>query len=210
MEPVTLTSERLAFRPLEPRDAPVIAGAWRDPAIRRWTTVPEPGTEDQAMAFVSRTCASGWADDTNYIFGTHVRETGELIGVIGVFGLSWVCRSENLASMGAWAVPGQRGLGYTVEAVRRVARWVFEDLRMDRVESVIEVGNDASLAVVRKAGFVLEGTLRSRVIQHGTRRDAWLTSLLPQDAGVAPQLPYSEGRMSPPAAHPASSQVSTA
>jgi hypothetical protein len=52
------------------------------------------------------------------------------------------------------------------------------------------VGNTASLAVARKAGFTLEGTARAGLLNQGVRRDCWTASLLPSDLGLPPKTPY--------------------
>ncbi|MFF8386994.1 GNAT family N-acetyltransferase [Streptomyces kanasensis] len=190
MEPAHLTTDRLVMGTLLDSDVDAFVEAWRDPLIRRWTNVPSPGTREQAVHFIHDFCPRGWREDTNYLFGVRVKDTGELVGPMGVFGLSWVGRSERLASLGYWTLAAQRGRGYTSEAIRAVAGWAFTELGVDRIESVGEVTNRASLACVVKAGFTHEGTLRSRIIQDGVRRDAWMASLLPQDLGLPPSMPY--------------------
>ena len=41
-----------------------------------------------------------------------------------------------------------------------------------RIEVLVAVGNVASRRVAEKSGAVYEGTLRSRLLVHGTRHDA--------------------------------------
>lgn len=41
-----------------------------------------------------------------------------------------------------------------------------------------EVGSVASRRVAEKAGFLIEATLRQRLVHRGTRVDAWVGSLL--------------------------------
>ncbi|MFJ3876948.1 hypothetical protein ACIPW5_05770 [Streptomyces sp. NPDC090077] len=49
------------------------------------------------------------------------------------------------------------------------------------------------LACAQRAGYVPEGTHRARTVHHGSRRDAWIAALLPQDLGRAPSVPYPGG-----------------
>lgn len=189
MEPVTLKSDRLLIRPLRAQDAEHVMAAWQDPNIRRWTAVPVEQTLDMAAEFV-RMSIEEWREGRNFILGMEVLDTGEFVGTIGIFGLSWVSMSEQLAWVGCWAVGGQRRNGYMAEALPVLAAWAFRELRIDRLEAIVEVGNDASLACALKAGFQMEGTLRSRTVQDGTRRDAWIAALLPGDLGQASSVPY--------------------
>ncbi|WHM36807.1 GNAT family protein [Streptomyces sp. BPTC-684] len=190
MDAVTLTTRNLDIHPVRMSDLDAIVTAWSDPAIRRWTVVPEPGNLAQAREFVESTCAGGWSADRHYIFGAYAKDSGSLVGCFGVFGIDTVGRSEDFAYLGCWVAKEHRGKGYATEALREIARWAFTDLKLDRLEGVGEVGNEASLALVLKTGFQMEGTLRGRTLQDGIRRDAWLVSLLPHDLGLTPTIPY--------------------
>ncbi|MFI9567393.1 GNAT family N-acetyltransferase [Streptomyces rishiriensis] len=190
MDPVTLTSQNLVIGQMRLADEDAIVTAWSDPAIRRWTTVPAPGTRQQARDFIANTCEGGWKSDLHYIFGVRTKDSDDLVGCFGVFGISTVGLSESMAYLGCWTVKEQRGKGYTSEAIREIAKWVFTELKLVRIEGIGEVGNDASMAVALRAGFHLEGTLRGRMSQDGTRRDAWLVSLLPHDLGLPSAIPY--------------------
>ncbi|WP_419995452.1 GNAT family N-acetyltransferase [Streptomyces boninensis] len=190
MDPVSLTSERLLLRPPEPADVDAVHAACQDPDIQRWTTVPAPYELRHAEDFVLRICPSGWRDNTVYNFAVTVRETGALAGVMGLVGITPGRVAERVAEIGYWTAKEQRGRGYTAEAAETVARWAFGPLKVDRLEWYAEAGNEGSRAVARKAGFQMEGTQRSRLVHRGTRRDAWVGSLLPSDLGLQESLPY--------------------
>ncbi|QMV23211.1 GNAT family N-acetyltransferase [Streptomyces sp. SCUT-3] len=190
MEPVTLTTERLVLRPFAPADVDAVHGACQDAAVQRWTQVPSPYRREDAEYFVERVCPEGWQQDTRYNFGSFTRDGGRLVSSIGLVGLALMPGEQRTAEVGYWTAPGQRGRGYTAEALRAVARWAFTACGADRLEWYAEVGNEGSRAVARRAGFTMEGTLRSRVLHRGTRRDAWAGSLLPSDLGLPSRLPY--------------------
>ncbi|WP_037823316.1 GNAT family N-acetyltransferase [Streptomyces sp. NRRL B-24720] len=190
MRPIVLTTERLILRPTHASDIDHITAGWQNADVRRWTAVPEDATKQQAADFVNRICVDGWRENKNFILSAEVKQTREFAGCIGVTGLSWVGLAEQLAWVGYWTAQDQRRKGYTAEALQALARWAFTDLKLDRLEAIVEDGNEASLACAVKAGFRVEGKLRSRVVQNGTRRDAWAASLLPQDLGLQPSIPY--------------------
>lgn len=191
IEPVTLTTERLLLRALEPADTDAVHAACQDPEIPRWTTVPAPYTHDHAVEFVQRTAPAAWRDDAGYDFGVFTREGGEtLVGMVGLVRLAQLGAPQRQAELGYWTVREHRGKGYTAEAGLALCRWAFERLGVERVEWCAEAGNEGSRAVARRIGFVMEGTARARLVQRGTRRDAWTASLLPSDLGLESATAY--------------------
>ncbi|CAG6396769.1 GNAT family N-acetyltransferase [Streptomyces cocklensis] len=199
MEPVTLTTSRLTLRPLEPSDVDAVLAACQDPEIPRWTTVPSPYTHEHAVDFVERISPEGWRDDTLYNFGVFTRESGALVSSMGLVRLAQLPAPGRQAELGYWTVKEQRGQGYTAEAGRAVCDWAFSALGVERLEWFAEAGNVASRAVALRIGFVMEGTLRSKTVQRGTRRDTWSAALLPSDWGrdsATAYLPHDPGKPS--------------
>lgn len=196
MEPITLTTDRLLLRPFTPQDAGAVHAACQDPEIPRWTPVPSPYTYELAEKFVGSVCPDGWRDDVSYNFAVTVKDDGRLVGVMVLVRLADLRTPERQAELGYWTAKEMRGLGYTVEAARAVVRWAFEELGVERMEWYAEAGNAASRAVALKTGFRMEGMLRAKIPHNGTRRDAWVGSLLPSDLGLGsatPYLPYAGG-----------------
>ncbi|MFC4036338.1 GNAT family N-acetyltransferase [Streptomyces polygonati] len=193
MEPITLTTDRLLLRPLEPADAQAVYAACQDPEIPRWTSVPSPYALANATDFIGRICVEGWRDDTLFNFGVFTRATGDLVGSMGLLRLGRLPAPDHQAELGYWTAEEQRGKGYTVEAARAACDWAFETLAVERIEWYAEAGNEGSRAVALRLGFVMEGTIRAKIIKEGTRRDAWSGSLLPSDWGrptASAYLPY--------------------
>lgn len=63
------------------------------------------------------------------------------------------------------------GRGYMTEALQLMLRYAFEDLKLHRLEANIQPGNVASLALVKRAGFVREGYSRRYLKIGGRWRD---------------------------------------
>ncbi|MEW2579687.1 GNAT family N-acetyltransferase [Streptomyces syringium] len=190
MEPMNLTTERLVLRPFSPADREAVHAACQDPDIPRYTSVPSPYTVEDARVFIEETAPDGWRDDTMYTFGLFTREDARLVGSMGLVRLGQLRTPERQAELGYWTAKEQRGRGYTAEAAREVIRWAFEELGVERLEWYAEAGNEGSRGVALKAGFTMEGTMRSKIVYNGTRRDAWVGSLLPSDLGLPSQAPY--------------------
>jgi RimJ/RimL family protein N-acetyltransferase len=200
MQPVTVTTARLVLRPLESSDVEAVLAACQDSEIQRWTTVPSPYRRDHAVDFVERISPQGWRDDSLYNFGVFTRESGTLVSSMGLVRLGQLPAPARQAELGYWTAKEQRGKGYTAEAGRAVCDWAFAALGVERLEWFAEAGNVGSRAVALRIGFVMEGTVRAKIVQNGTRRDAWSAALLPSDWGretATAYLPHDPGR--PPA-----------
>jgi RimJ/RimL family protein N-acetyltransferase len=192
MNPVTLTTERLLLRTVGPQDTDAVYAAAQDPEIQRWTTIPSPYLREHAELFVEQIAPGGWRDASMFTFGVFL-PSGELAGMLGL-----TMRSLGVAEVGFWATKEHRGNGYITEATLRAAHWAFTHLSVDRVEWRAEVGNAGSRAVAERAGFTIEGVLRSAINNKGLRRDCWVGSLLPSDVG----LPSTAAYLPPPAPAP--------
>jgi len=59
------------------------------------------------------------------------------------------------------------GKGIMTEAVRRIIRFAFEEMGLNRVEAVHIPENEASGRVMQKAGMMYEGLLRQRMFAKG-------------------------------------------
>ncbi|MGW2958409.1 GNAT family N-acetyltransferase [Streptomyces sp. NPDC001220] len=184
MEPVTLTTPRLLLRTVGPQDTEAVYTAVQDPDIQRWTTIPSPYLPEHARSFTEQVVPDGWSEGSMFTFGVFL-PTGDLAGMLGL-----TMRSLGTAEVGFWAAKEHRGRGHITEATLTVARWGFTQLAIDRVEWRAEVGNQGSRAVAVRAGFTIEGTLRSALNNKGVRRDCWVGSLLPSDLGLPSAAPY--------------------
>ncbi len=85
-------------------------------------------------------------------------------------------------SVGYWLLEDGRGKGHAARAVRLLASWALSAMRLGRLQLHTDPENVASQRVAERAGFRREGVLRAyNPRRDGTRADAVVYSLLPQD-----------------------------
>ncbi|MEL7208101.1 MAG: GNAT family N-acetyltransferase [Actinomycetota bacterium] len=142
-------------------DAPVLAQAWAEADVARWTGVPA----DRSVAAAER-----------WIRGeTERRERGIALDlavtdlsdhrVVGEVGLGPIQWDRGRAMLGYWTAPAERCRGVATEAVRLLAAWTRSIDGIDQLVAETAGGNPASGAVLRANGFDL-------VVERGDRR-AW-------------------------------------
>jgi RimJ/RimL family protein N-acetyltransferase len=85
------------------------------------------------------------------------REAG-FIGGTGLHRIDWNVRRFEI---GYWCRSSRVGEGFVSEAVEALTRCAFEQLQARRVEVRMDDDNERSWRVAERAGFVLEGVLRS-------------------------------------------------
>jgi len=106
--------------------------------------------------------------------------SSELVGCCGVDNWS----KEDVAQFGYWIAPNARGRGYATRAAILLTRWLF-DVGAARVFLTIVAGNEVSVAVTRRAGFVYEGTMRAHGVWQGKRCDVMWFAALPLEWAMA-------------------------
>ncbi len=76
----------------------------------------------------------------------------------------------------AWIVfePQDRGKGYASEATRLLVAYLFDGMKLNRLEAYIHPENGASRRLAEKCGLKYEATLRGIWYQHGQYQDLML------------------------------------
>jgi [ribosomal protein S5]-alanine N-acetyltransferase len=99
--------------------------------------------------------------------------------VIGNLSLNQIQRGPaQYCVMGYSLAAAAQGHGYMVEAVRAAVGFAFEDLRLHRVMANHMPRNMRSAAVLRRAGFTVEGCAREYILIDGRWEDHILTSIV--------------------------------
>lgn len=88
------------------------------------------------------------------------------------------------AELGYIVAAHARGRGIASEALRQLTTWAFEERGIRRAHLLIDVGNPASSTVAERAGYRLEGVMRSTYLKQGRRGDTQLWARLPGDPPV--------------------------
>jgi RimJ/RimL family protein N-acetyltransferase len=154
-------------------DAAAITRMFRDPEAVAWTRAPSPYRQGDAFQWLASLPAQMRRGEALALAVTNASD-GALLASIDLR-LGGEGRGEFGYVVAAWA--RRRGIG--TRALALYSRWAFESLGLARLELLIQPGNEASLALGRRAGFVNEGLLRSHSVVRGERKDMVMMSLLP-------------------------------
>ncbi len=173
-----LTDGVVQLRRWQPEDLDFVVQALQDPEVSRYSPViPFPYVEADARAWFQ-------TQEPNRIAGDGIdlavadAVTARAFGAIGLHRVNQLLLT---AETGYWLAREARGNGYMTRAVRLLARWVFDDLQLARLELRTDPENRASQRIAERCGFQKEGHMRSdMLVRHsGRRRDSLVYGLLP-------------------------------
>ncbi|KQX50705.1 MULTISPECIES: GNAT family N-acetyltransferase [unclassified Streptomyces] len=165
----------LELRPWRIADADVLVTAGQDPGIRQWNRLFVE-TRDDARRRIER-MHERWRAELSAIWAI-ARPGGEAVGLIG-----WgdIDLGAGSAEVVYWILPSARGGGVVAEATQRVSGWALNDLGLHRLRLCHSVANPASCRVAEKAGYSLEGTMRSALLHADGWHDEHLHALVQGD-----------------------------
>lgn len=170
-----LTDGTVTLRPWRLDDVDVVEQASADPRIPHGTTVPAPFTPEAGREFIHRQHrrAEHWQGWSLVVEGPD----GTAIGAVALM----LRPQPGVVGVGYWLLAPARGRGYAVRAVRLLSDWALGPCGLERVEAWVEPDNQASVAVLTRAGFREEGLLRSFLTLGGRRADVLVLSRLADD-----------------------------
>lgn len=122
--------------------------------LEPWEPLPPDGVEWDGPETFERLLATADTETSRRLFVCRASD-GVLMGQIS---LGAIVRGPlQQCFLGYWIGGEYSGRGYMTAAIRLALRVVFVDLGLHRVEANIQPHNTASLALVRRCGFRLEG-----------------------------------------------------
>ena len=161
----TLRGERVTLRPLEERDKPRLVEILEEPEVRRWFGTAS--AEESADEFISDPEVTGFAVETD----------GTLIGAIGFY--EETEPDYRHAGMDLFIATESQNQGLGREALRLLARHLFEDRGHHRLVIDPAASNARAVKAYESIGFKPVGVMRSYERgADGTFHDGLLLDLL--------------------------------
>jgi RimJ/RimL family protein N-acetyltransferase len=172
-----LTAGSIRLEPLAQRDVDDAFRMAQDADVRRFTYLPSSADRAWLETWIAR-YEDGWADGS--LAGFSIRDTadGDFLGFAAIVRLDLDAAQGEIGYMLSRAA---RGRGAAAHAVRLLTDWGFAGLGLERLELRIDHANDASKRVAERAGYRLEGVLRSLAFKEGRRTDTGVWSRLRGD-----------------------------
>ena len=175
--PVELRVDELLLRPAREVDVPVIAPAFRDPAIGEEAGIPP--FDDETLRVVMREQLPGMI--AQGLLCPYVIVDTRSDDVLGGLTLHHFDPMRDVLEVGYWLFIEARGRGVATRAVRAAVEHAFAN-GIYRVEAHVRLDNPTSERVLERAGFEREG-MKRRLLRRGSgeRHDATLFARIADD-----------------------------
>lgn len=170
----TLETPRLKLRPPVAADVPALFEIYRDAESMRYWSRPEmtdPAEAEALLGDMKRHAEAG----TLFQWGLARREDDL---VIGTCTLHRIDRNNRRAEIGYILRRDHWGRGLASEALTALLGHAFGTLGLHRLEADIDPRNAASIRLIERLGFKLEGTLKERYFIAGDIQDSAFSGLL--------------------------------
>ena len=169
-----LETNRLNLRRLNSTDVNEILALRSNPEIMKFIPRPLMKTKEEALEFISVMDANvtnnillNWAITT--------KEEDTLIGMIGFYRM----KPENYRAEVGYILSAEfHGQGIITEALERVIKFGFDEMKLNSIEAVIDPENYGSEKVLLKNNFVKEGHFKEHTFFEGKFLDSVFYSLL--------------------------------
>ncbi|MGE3974905.1 MAG: GNAT family N-acetyltransferase [Bdellovibrionales bacterium] len=192
MKRKTYRTSRLILRPYRESDyaAWVQAHQFAPPKKSKYDWVPKPkmkfGRSDFRKIILNQNRLT--QKDHTYVWPIFLKQTGELIGSVDIYVINRGVLQ--VANLGYRVNNLYWRKGYGEEAVSAIVRGAFKDLKLNRLEAVIDNDNKPSLKFAKAIGFRREGIRRKyyyqnkkwddQIVYVGIREDFGLPILHPK------------------------------
>ena len=176
---VCLESRRLLLRPFTMQDASAMFLNWAsDSEVTAFLTWPAHASVEVTEA-VLKDWTAQYADKKYYKWAIVLKDLGQPIGSITVNNV--IDDNLKMAHVGYCIGRAWWGKGITTEAMQTVMDFLFDEVGVNRVESLHNTRNGASGAVMRKCGMKFEGIHRQADWSNAGLGDAAYYALLAQE-----------------------------
>ena len=172
-----LVGTRVVLRPARREDADALAqGFADDPTLGAMLGIdPEHENAEWLRSTFPEDGGTGEKPE-DYWFAITQPENGELVGEIGLVGISWPNRRAGLSIL---VLPGSRRVGIGREAIELLVGWAQGELGLHRIELHTLPENAPMQGLAEASGFTLEGVLRDYTLERGHFVDNVVYARLP-------------------------------
>lgn len=163
-------TERLVLRRITADDLSDWMAVWHSPGVLNWLIDFEGLPQEEMGREIIEWAERIFVEKSGIRWAIALKPNLQMIGSCGFHLFD---RRHQRVEIGYELHSAYWRRGIMTEAVRAVLAFCFNTLGVHRVEADVVEGNVASAALLKKAGFTLEGIWRDRVYKRGAYQSLW-------------------------------------
>lgn len=170
-------SKRLHFRKIIPDDATEIFSIRSNDDVMRFMDVPGHYSVSDSEKLI-RSVEDSYKNEKGINWAIIKKDSNSFIGYIGFIRIfSEHCRAE----IGYALKPEYWGKGFMYEAINKIVKFGFEEMKLHSIEANVNPLNERSQKVLERVGFNKEAYFRENYLFDGKFLDSVIYSLLEKD-----------------------------
>lgn len=172
-----LKTERLILRRMTEADAEEVFRMRRDETLLQFIQRPVAKSLDDALELI-RMVDRGIQSNQSINWGITLKEVNKVIGVAGIVRTT---PEHHRAEIGYLLAGEHQKKGIISEALKEILAYGFLKMNLHLMEAVTDPRNTASISVLKKLGFTMDGHFREHTLHEGKFWDSMHFSLLAKD-----------------------------
>ena len=174
---ITIESERLLLRPVQPQDAEKILVYRSDSEINKYQGWV-PNSKEDVINFISKNARSFDEESSWFQFVLIKKDDKELIGDVGVHFME---KDSKEVELGCTINKDYHKKGYAKEALEEMITTLFTKYNKRRITGSVDPRNTSSLGLMKSLNFTQEAHFRKSLFFKGEWVDDVVFALLKED-----------------------------
>jgi RimJ/RimL family protein N-acetyltransferase len=172
-----IKGKKITLRQLKKTDDKSLFKYANDRLVSQYTLVPYPYTLAMAQDFIKDTAKKIKAG-VSFDLGIVAEDNNEVVGMVAI---RIKDNKAGVGEIGYWLGRKFWGKGIASEAAAMILKFAFQDLKLKKVYGKVMRPNTASVKILGKNNFMLEGMLRQHEYKMGKIHDVLLFGLLKEE-----------------------------
>ncbi|MBQ9949595.1 MAG: GNAT family N-acetyltransferase [Clostridia bacterium] len=148
-----ITTQRLCLRKFSESDTEAVYNAFKNGDFTAKMLTEKQTDRIFAETYIEE-MKSEYEKGDCYTWAVALKDCDSCVGAIS---LNMVNFTNESAELGYWISPEFMGCGYATESVSAIVRYAFEYMKLHRLSAMCRLDNIASMNVLKKNGFTIEG-----------------------------------------------------
>jgi len=170
----TIEAGKIRLRPLSQNDLKLKVNWINDPEVSKYLHYELPLRLNKTRKWFENI-----ADDKSRYDFTIETKDKKAIGLIGFIGINYTHKTAEF-----YIAIGEKTFwnkGYATQALSALVKWGFGELKLEKIWAITRKYNFASIALMHKIGFQIEGILRKEKNVGNIREDVYRLGLLKKE-----------------------------